>query len=57
MDKIEIQNIVTEITKKATISKIERVDGKNTDLKIDNPVYAIHFKLEEQKCQYPTFSK
>lgn len=32
---------------KATILKIERVDGKNTDLKIDNPVYAIHFKLED----------
>lgn len=33
---------------KATISKVERVDGKNTDLKIDKPVYAIHFKLEDE---------
>lgn len=32
---------------KATILKVERVDGKNTDLKIDKPVYAIHFKLEK----------
>lgn len=32
---------------KATICKIERVDGINTDLKIDKPVYAIHFKLKE----------
>ena len=32
---------------KATICKIERVDGVNTDLKIDKPVYAIHFKLEK----------
>lgn len=33
----------------AFINKVEIVDGKNTDLKIDKPVYAIHFKLEE-KC-------
>lgn len=26
----------------ATITKIEIVDGKGTDLAIDNPVYAIH---------------
>ena len=32
---------------KAIIHKVEIVDGKNTDLKIDKPVYAIHFKLEE----------
>lgn len=30
---------------KAIISKIEIVDGKDTDLKIDKPVYAIHFEL------------
>lgn len=29
----------------AIILKIEVVDGKNTDLKIDKDVYAIHFKL------------
>lgn len=27
----------------ANITKIEVVDGKDTDLKIDKPVYAIHF--------------
>lgn len=27
---------------KACISKVEVVNGKNTDLKIDKPVYAIH---------------
>lgn len=32
---------------KATIFKIEIVDGKKTDLKIDKPVYAIHFTLED----------
>lgn len=32
---------------KAVISKIEIIDGKDTDLKIDKPVYAIHFELEE----------
>ena len=31
---------------KAIITKIEIMDGKQTDLKIDKPVYAIHFKLE-----------
>lgn len=30
---------------KAFIKKVEVVDGKNTDLKIDKPVYAIHFEL------------
>ena len=29
------------------VKKVEIVDGKNTDLKIDKPVYAIHFELEE----------
>lgn len=28
----------------ARISQIEVIDGKNTDLHIDKPVYAIHFK-------------
>jgi len=28
----------------ATISRIETVDGKNTDLHIDKPVYAIHLE-------------
>lgn len=32
---------------KATILKIAKVDGKDTDLRIDKPVYAIYFKLEE----------
>lgn len=30
------------------ISKIEIVDGKDTDLKIDKPVYAIHFELVKE---------
>lgn len=30
----------------ATITKIEIVDGKDTDLHIDKPVYAIHFYLQ-----------
>ena len=34
----------------AIITKIEIVDGKNTDLYIDKSVYAIHFKLGELKC-------
>lgn len=29
----------------AKIYKVEIVDGKNTDLNIDKPVYAIHFEL------------
>lgn len=29
----------------AIINKVEIVNGLNTDLKIDKPVYAIHFKL------------
>ena len=29
----------------AIITKIEIIDGKNTDLHSDRPVYAIHFKL------------
>lgn len=29
----------------ALVNKIEIVDGKNTDLNIDKPVYAIHFYL------------
>lgn len=33
---------------KAIISKIEIVDGKDTDLKIDKPVYAIHFELVKE---------
>lgn len=33
---------------KATISKIERVAGENTDLKIAKDVYAIHFRLEDK---------
>ena len=31
----------------ATIYKVEVVDGINTDLKIDKPVYAIYFTLED----------
>lgn len=30
---------------KAFIKKIEVINGKDTDLKIDKPVYAIHFQL------------
>ena len=30
---------------KATVFKIEEVNGRDTDLKIDKDVYAIHFKL------------
>lgn len=30
---------------KAHIKKVEIVDGKNTDLNIDKPVYAIYFEL------------
>ncbi len=33
---------------KAGISKIEVVNGKDTDLKIDKPVYAIHFELVKE---------
>ena len=33
---------VTQHRMNVKISKIEVVDGKNTDLKIDKPVYAIH---------------
>lgn len=33
---------------KARIEKVEIVEGKNTDLNIDKPVYAIHFELEEK---------
>ena len=29
----------------AEITKIEVVDGKDTDLRVDKPVYAIHFVL------------
>ena len=29
---------------KAVIEKIETVDGKNTDLHVDKPVYAIHLR-------------
>lgn len=32
----------------AIISKIEIVDGKDTDLHIDKPVYAIHFDLVKE---------
>lgn len=31
----------------AIISKIEIVDGINTDLKIDKKIYAIHFRIEK----------
>lgn len=31
----------------ATILKIKIMNGKNTDLKIDKPVYAIYFRLEK----------
>lgn len=34
---------------KALVKKVEIVNGLNTDLKIDKPVYAIHFKLEEEE--------
>ena len=37
---------------KAHIKKVEIVDGKNTDLKIDKPMYAIHFELEGVKNEY-----
>lgn len=33
---------------KAVITKIEIVDGKDTDLHIDKPVYAIHFVNVEE---------
>lgn len=33
----------------AFITKIEIIDGQNTDLKIDKPVYAIHFRLDDKK--------
>lgn len=33
---------------KAIITKIEIMDGKQTDLRIDKPVYAIYFKLERE---------
>ena len=33
---------------KAIISKIEIVDGKDTDLHINKPVYAIHFELVKE---------
>ena len=36
---------------KATIFKIGIVDGMNTDLKIDKPVYAIHFNLERENLR------
>lgn len=32
----------------AWITKVEVVDGKDTDLHIDKPVYAIHFELTGQ---------
>lgn len=34
---------------KVMITDIEIVDGRKTDLKVDVPVYAIHFKLEDKK--------
>lgn len=35
----------------ANITKIEVVDGKDTDLHIDKPVYAIHLTdVKERKC-------
>ena len=34
----------TKETLEAWITKVEVVDGKDTDLHIDKPVYAIHFK-------------
>lgn len=36
----------TKETLEAWITKVEIVDGKNTDLHIDKPVYAIHFYLQ-----------
>ena len=33
----------------ATVHSIEIVDGKNTDLKVDKLVYAIHFLLHSKK--------
>ncbi len=33
----------------ATITKIEVVDGKDTDLHVDKPVYAIHIANVEEK--------
>lgn len=32
----------------ANITKVEKINGKDTDLKIDKPVYAIHFELEKE---------
>ena len=34
----------------ANINKIEVVDGKNTDLKIDAPVYAIYLNSVHEMC-------
>lgn len=42
-------NYKPETRIKAHIKKVEIVDGKNTDLKIDKLVYAIHFKLVEEE--------
>lgn len=36
---------------RACISKIEVVNGKNTDLKIDKPVYAIHLVDVRERCK------
>lgn len=33
----------------AYIDRIEIVDGKETDLRLDKPVYAIHFRLKGDK--------
>lgn len=32
----------------AVIDEIHIVDGKETDLRVDKPVYAMHFELEEE---------
>ena len=36
----------------ARISRIEVIDGKDTDLHIDKPIYAIHFK-DVRRVPYP----
>ena len=41
----------TKETLKALITRIEIVDGKDTDLHIDKPVYAIHFRLQNNMEQ------
>lgn len=49
-DSLLQMGYVTKHRMNATISKIEVVDGKDTDLHIDKPVYAIHLaNVREEK--------